>query len=85
MKLAYVYVFNELRFDEENKFELDFSQNSELTNCILFSSKNDYYIVNMKFYIKINPDVAQSNRVKLIKELFDTAQELNSKRPSAFF
>ena len=84
MRPVYIY-FDELTFDKENKFELDFSQNSEVTNSTLFSSKSDYCISSMKCYIKINPDVAQSKRFKLIKELSDTLQELKSNEPGVFF
>ena len=77
MKPVYIY-FNALKIDEENRFELDFSQNSEIRNSVLFSGKNDNYITSMKCYNKINPDVAQSRKFKLIKELSDIGQELNT-------
>ena len=32
---------NKLKFHEENKFDLDCSQNSDATNSVLYSSKND--------------------------------------------
>lgn len=39
----------------------------------------------MKCYININSVVAQSKKLKLIKEVSDIGQELNSNGPSVFF
>ena len=84
MKLVDIY-FNELELDLENKFYLGFFQNCNITNFILFSTKNNYFITSMKCYIKINPNTSQTKKFKLTKELSDTAQELNSNGPNVFF
>ena len=84
MKPVYIY-FNNLTFHKENKFEQDFPQHREMTDSVLFSRKNSYYNTSMNCYAKINPDVVQSEKFKLIKKLSDTGQELNTNEPNAFY
>ena len=65
MNVSYIY-FNELELNDENKFYLDFSINSQVTNTILFSPEKYYFIASMFCPLKIKPDI--SNSAKKYKE-----------------
>ena len=48
MDVSYIY-FEELELNNENKFYLDISSKSQVTNTILFSPEKDYFITSMFF------------------------------------
>ena len=71
MDVSYIY-FNELELNDENKFYLDFSINSQVTNTILFSPEKDYFIASMFCPLKIKPNISNSaKKYKEIQELSD--------------
>ena len=46
MDVSYIY-YDELELNNENKFYVDFSNNNQVTNTILFSPEKDYFITSM--------------------------------------
>ena len=82
------HIFNSTRQDlvrSENKFYLDFSINSLVTNTILFSPEKDYFIASMFCPLDIKPDISKSaKKYKEIKELSDFGKELESNGGNVF-
>ena len=69
MGVSYIY-FDELELNNENKFYLDFSSNSHVTNTILFSAEKDCFITSVFCPLNIKRDVSESaKKYKEIKEL----------------
>ena len=82
---SYIY-FGELELNNENEFCLDFSNNSHVTNTILFSSEKDYFITSMICPLDIKPDISKpATKYKEIKELSDFGKELESNDSNIFF
>ena len=63
MEVSYI-CFDEITLDDKNKFYLDFLENSQITNTILFLPKKDYFIISMFCYIDVSLDVTQSEKYK---------------------
>ena len=85
MDVSFIY-FDELELNNENKFYLDFSSNSQVINTILFSPEKDYFITSMFRPLDIKPDISKSGKkYKEIKELSDFGKELESNGFNLFF
>ena len=68
------------------KININFSINGQVTNTILFSPENDYFITSMFCPLDIKPDISNSaKKYKEIKELSDFGEELESKGSNVFF
>ena len=59
MDVSYI-CFDEIEFNNENKFYLDYSSNSHVTNTILYSPEKDYFITSMFCPLNIKPDISKS-------------------------
>ena len=62
MDVSYIH-FDELDFNDETKFYLDFSSNSQEINTILSSPEKDYFITSMFCPIDIKPDICKFKNV----------------------
>ena len=84
MDVSYIY-FDELEINNENKFYIDFSSNSQLANAILFSPEKDYFVTSMFCPLDIKPEINKSKKYKEIKNLSDLNDELESNGSDVFF
>ena len=84
MNVSYIY-FVELTLYDKNKFYLNFSENNQVTNTILFSPQKGYFTTSMFLPLDIRPNVTQSKKCKEIKELSDFGQALSKDGAKEFF
>ena len=70
--------FDELEFNERNRFTLKFSndEENEATNYILFSKNKDYFITSMKCYSKIEGKIKDLSNYGKIKETSYIANDI---------
>ena len=78
MNVALIY-FNEVSLKEDNKFNLDFS-NEEFVQKIHFDKKTDYYIASLDCNLILKEDIKKDQK-KLIKELSIISRKLKEKGP----
>ena len=82
---SYIY-FDKLKLNGKNKFYLDFSSDSQVTNTILFSPEKYYFIISMFCPLNIKSDISKSaKKCKEIRELSDFRKELELNSSNAFF
>ena len=85
MDVSYIY-FDKLELNDKNRFYLDFSSNSQLTNTILISLEKDYFITSMFCPLDIKPGINKSaKKYKEIKELSHFGKELELNGSNVFF
>ena len=85
MDVLFIY-FDELELNGKNKFNLDFSSNSKVSNTTLFLPEKDYFITSMFCPLNIKPDISKSAKKYIeIKELSDFGKELQSNSSTVFF
>ena len=78
MNVALIY-FNEVSLKEDNKFNLDFS-NEEFVQKICFDKKTDYYIASLDCNLILKEDIKKDKK-KLIEELSIISRKLKEKGP----
>ena len=71
MKLVFVY-FREVPFNDNNKFELDFSD-EEFVQRVYFRKKTDYYIVSLDCNLILKEEI-KKDRKKLIEKLSEISR-----------
>ena len=73
MEFAFTY-FNELEFDDSNRFTLRFSQNNELKK--IFFQQKRCFITSIICHLKLETNITNKKKNKQIKELSKIAKKL---------
>ena len=70
-----IYVFDELVLDIGHRFSVNFRENESIEQ-IHFSSKKQYFITNLKAFLRMEPDIEKSNDYEKIVKLSDFCRKL---------
>ena len=74
MEPTFIY-YNNLTFDDENKFSIDFS-NKDTIEGVVFKKNNDYYITSMTCYVDLTVDITKLPNYAKIKQTSDLANAI---------
>ena len=74
MKLTFIY-YNNLSFDQNKKFTLEFSDD-DLLQGVLFRKNKDYYITRMSCYVDLTIDVTKLPQSDKIREISGLANSI---------
>ena len=74
MEPVFIY-YNNLSFDQNKRFTLEFSD-SDLLEGVIFKKNKDYYINSMSCYIDLTVDVTKLPQFNKIKEISDIANAI---------
>ena len=69
MKPIFIY-YNNLNFDQNKRFTLEFSDDDRLEG-VLFKKNKDYYITSISCYVDLTADVTELPQFYKIKEVLD--------------
>lgn len=70
-----IYIFDELGLDIRHRFSQNFRENESIEQ-IHFSSKKQYFITNLKAFVRMEPDIEKLNDHEKIVKLSDFCQKL---------
>ena len=74
MEPIFIY-YNNLNFDQDKNFLLEFSDSDKLDD-VIFKNNKDYYITNMSCYIDLTVDVTKLPQFDKIKEISDLSNAI---------
>ena len=74
MEPVFIY-YNNLRFDQNKIFTLEFSY-GDLLEGVIFKKNKEYYITNMSCYVDLTVDVTKLPQFDKIKEISDLANAI---------
>ena len=70
-----IYIFDELGLDIRHRFSQNFRENESIEQ-MHFSSKKQYFITNLKAFVRMEPDIEKLNDYEKIVKLSDFCQKL---------
>ena len=79
MEPVFIY-FKEIPIEENNKFNLDFSQTDEIYK-VPFSPKKDYYLMSINSNLDLQEDIKNDGVLDKIKKLSENSRLLLEKGP----
>ena len=74
MELVFIY-YNNLSFDKNKRFTLEFSD-GDLLESVIFKKNKNYYITSMSCYVDLTVDVTKLPQFDKIKEISDLANAI---------
>ena len=81
MEPKYIF-FNELKIDSNHRFLLNFAE-SESVKQICFSRRKNYFITNLKVYVKVEIEIEKWNDCDKIVELSKFCQKVLAENEKA--